>query len=102
MQHFKIDAAAAPTSLNPVTEAVKTPEGIEWLVEFLPQAAGVAVDDDKKAALRTIIEGLPEGATLATLINQIKFHEAEQLGIKPEHYDALAPLFGAFASIGQK
>lgn len=102
MQYFKMDATAASTTFNPITEAVKTPEGIQWLVEFLSEVAGVSLDDDRKAALKTIIEGLPEGATLATLINQVQIYEAEQLGIKPEHYTALAPLFEAFARESQK
>ncbi|ELP8114098.1 hypothetical protein Xmlh_13105 [Xanthomonas axonopodis pv. melhusii] len=96
-----LDADAAPATFNPLSCRAE-PGGVEWLVDFMSELAGVPLTDTKKSTLRTLIEGLPAGASLASLISAVKASEARELGISLDQYDALAPLFEALSHYGQK
>ncbi|MBK3865186.1 hypothetical protein G3A40_36130 [Paraburkholderia aspalathi] len=82
------------TSFNPVT-LKNQPGGVDSLVTLLGNVAGVTLSDEQRTTLHTLIDALPEHATMADLIRAVKTAEAAQLGIPLEHYDALAPLFDA-------
>lgn len=85
----------ADASTFNVMDAKNTPDGVDFLVRILPQAAGVELDDEQTADLRGLIEALPAGASLASLIHSIKEHDAGRLGLNVQQYEALAPLFEA-------
>lgn len=62
---------------------------------MLEQSAGVKLNDAKKTVMLTILANLPEGATMRDLYEAIQLEEATSIGIKPEQYEALAPLLEA-------
>lgn len=98
---FTLNANAAPASFNPLS-CRAVPGGVDWLVDFLSQLAGMPLTDTKKDALRELIEGLPTGASLGSLISAVKASEAREMGISVDQYDALAPLFEALSHYVQK
>ncbi|MBJ2259190.1 hypothetical protein [Pseudomonas psychrophila] len=79
-------------SFNPLEAARKSPE---FMVQMLEQSAGVKLNDAKKTVMLTILANLPEGATMRDLYEAIQLEEATSIGIKPEQYEALAPLLEA-------
>ncbi|WP_322075475.1 hypothetical protein [Burkholderia cenocepacia] len=99
------DRGASPSSVfNPLALplAAKEPKDREYLVDLLPRFAGVELNEKQRDMLRTVLETLPPGASMASLMLAIKQKEAEMLGITPQQYDALAPLFEALAGKGDK
>ncbi|HCB3001532.1 TPA: hypothetical protein MYT14_003001, partial [Escherichia coli] len=45
---------------------------VEWFADLLREHASIEIDSAKKEDLRSIIAGLPKGASLGDLINAIK------------------------------
>ncbi|WP_426158049.1 hypothetical protein [Pseudomonas sp. TSRC2-2] len=87
-----LGGSVEPLRLDPLEAARSSPE---FIVQLLEQYAGVKLNDEKKQLVLSILSGLPEGATMRDLYEAIKVKEAASIGIKPEQYDALAPLFEA-------
>lgn len=83
---------AEMSRFNPLEAARNAPE---FMVQLLEQSAGIKLDDEKKKVVLSILADLPEGATMRDLYEAIKVEEAASIGIKPEQYEALAPLFEA-------
>jgi hypothetical protein len=83
---------AEHSAYNPIDAARSAPE---FMVQLLEQAAGLTLGSEEKKAVISILGDLPEGATMRDLLDAIKAKEAESLGITPEQYDALEPLFVA-------
>ena len=54
---------------------------VEWFADLLRENASIEIDNAKKEDLRSIIAGLPKGASLGDLINAIKDYETEQNAI---------------------
>ncbi|ELF4054977.1 hypothetical protein RNF23_004603 [Salmonella enterica] len=54
---------------------------VEWFADLLREHASIEIDSAKKEDLRSIIAGLPKGASLGDLINAIKDYETEQNAI---------------------
>jgi hypothetical protein len=97
-QHIKFDPQAPDAvhaSFNVTQEGLREPE---WFADFLASLPGVKLAPERRDALVTLLRSMPPGTTMSGVIDRIKKHEAEQLGISPENYDALAPLFEALMS----
>ncbi|EDH9632132.1 hypothetical protein CC524_21815 [Salmonella enterica subsp. enterica serovar Saintpaul] len=54
---------------------------VEWFADLLREHASIEIDSAKKEDLRSIIAGLPKGASLGDLINAIKDYETEKNSI---------------------
>ncbi len=54
---------------------------VEWFADLLREHASIEIDSAKKEDLRSIIAGLPKGASLGDLINAIKDYETEKKSI---------------------
>ncbi|WP_047680386.1 MULTISPECIES: hypothetical protein [Xenorhabdus] len=85
---------------NPVSEC-KESASIDRFVDLLLQAIDSPMDNDKKVAIKKVIAELPTDATMTTLIDAIKTHEAEQLGLSPSMYAAIAPAIKALTGLSQ-
>lgn len=80
------------SGLDPLAAARTAPE---FMVKFLEQATGVSLDAEQKQTLFTVLSELPEDATILDLLNEI-------LGITPEQYEPLAPLFKALQKMQEE
>lgn len=78
-------------ALNPLDVRYQ-PNGIDYLVNMLINMIDGPVDFTKREMLKNVISALPPGATMATLIANVKEEESRQLGINIEAYDALVKL----------
>lgn len=83
---------SSAVKFNPLAMAK---ENADFIVEFLGRMPGVKLSESKKKVLLSIVESLPDGASMHTLLDAIKAQEAAELGITVEQYDALGPLFEA-------
>lgn len=66
-----------------------------FMLQLLEQASGVTLDDEQKQTFITVLSDLPEGATVIDLLDAI-------LGVPPEQYEPLAPLFKALQQMQQE
>lgn len=87
-----LGGSVQPLRLDPLEAARSSPE---FIVQLLEQYAGMKLNDEKKQLVLSILAGHPEGATMRDLYEAIKVEEAASIGIKPEQYEALAPLVEA-------
>jgi hypothetical protein len=80
------------TKFDPLT-AART-ESV-FMLQLLEQASGVTLGDEQKQTFLTVLSDLPEGATVLDLLDAI-------LGVPPEHYEPLAPLFNALQKMQEE
>ncbi len=85
---------------NPL-DARYQPDGIDFLVNMLISMIDGPVDCAKKEMLKDVISALPPGATMATLIANLKEEESRRLGINIEVYDALSTLTEVLTNINE-
>ncbi|MGG5276361.1 hypothetical protein [Pseudomonas syringae pv. coryli] len=92
--HFLLlaNSDAKPHAFNPLVFARRAPE---FLVQFLESCTGVKLGEKPKQALFTILEDLPDNASMLDLMKAITAHEAASLGLSVDQYEALSPLFAA-------
>lgn len=84
-------------TFNPM--ALNNAENEDFLINLFTQTADVNVNDNEREELKKILSSLPEGATVATLIKEIRTKEAEKFGVKPEHFESLMPLLKALQQV---
>lgn len=96
---FFFAADAEPFGFNPLDVARTAPE---FMVEFLERAAEITFDDWQKQAVHSVLAELPQGATMRDLYEAIKAKEAAALGITPEQYEGLEPLFRALQKMQEE
>ncbi|MGC0987138.1 hypothetical protein WKH15_21720 [Pantoea agglomerans] len=74
---------------------IRTPENEEFIAGLIIEASGAQVNQEEKEELKALIHSLPEGATMASLIKEMKRAEAEKVGLNETTFEALLPLFTA-------
>lgn len=66
-----------------------------FMLQLLEQASGVTLGDEQKQTFLAVLSDLPEGATVLDLLDAI-------LGVPPEQYEPLAPLFKALQKMQEE
>lgn len=82
---FLFGANKKPSGFDPLAAARR--ESV-FMLQLLEHAAGVTLDENQRATFISVLADLPEGATVIDLLDAI-------LGIEPEEYKPLEPLFKA-------
>jgi len=78
---------------------IRTPENEEFIAGLIIDASGAQVNQEEREELKALVHSLPEGATMASLIKELKRVEAERLGLSETTFEALLPLFTAMHKI---
>lgn len=78
---------------------IRTPENEDFIAEFIIEASDAQVNQEEREELKALIHSLPEGATMASLIKELKRVEAERVGLTETTFEALLPLFSALHRI---
>ncbi|NWD57147.1 hypothetical protein HX878_20665 [Pseudomonas veronii] len=64
-----------------------------FVVRTLEKSAGTNLDTDQRFAICAVLDGLPVGASMRDFVVVMKARDAVALGITPEQYTALEPIF---------
>lgn len=64
-----------------------------FVVRTLEQSAGTNLDTNQRFAICAALDGLPVGASMRDFVVAMKARDAVALGITPEQYTALEPIF---------
>lgn len=74
---------------------IRTPENEDFIAGMILEATGAEVNQEEREELKALIRSLPEGATMASLIKELKRVEAERIGLSETTFEALLPLLTA-------
>lgn len=66
-----------------------------FMLQLLERASGVTLAEEQKQTFFAVLSDLPEGATVLDLLDAI-------LGVPPEQYEPLAPLFKVLQQMQQE
>jgi hypothetical protein len=94
-----ITLAQALTLAAPMSNAFKfnpfwpTRTDPVFVVRTLEQSAGTNLDTDQRFAICAVLDGLPVGASMRDFVVAMKARDVVALGITPEQYTALEPIF---------
>lgn len=64
-----------------------------FVVRTLEQSAGTNLDTNQRFAICAVLDGLPVGASMRDFVVAMKARDTVALGITPEQYTALEPIF---------
>lgn len=81
---------------------IRTPENEDFIAGMILEASGAQVNQEEREELKALIRSLPEGATMASLIKELKRVEAEKVGLSETTFEALLPLFTALHRINDE